>query len=189
MAQTQNFRSAFNGFNREDVVEYIEYLNNHYAAQLRELQTELQNAQNALAEQRPASPMPDEDTAARLAAAEEKCAALERELAEARACIVRLQAEGTAAKSQTDEELAAYRRAERMERLTRERAVLVTSQLNAAIAQALAKLGEAAGLVSGAAERTSAQIRELQMAVNASKAVLRDASAAVEAIEPTEVKE
>ena len=40
----QNFRSAFYGFNREDVVRYIEFLNNQHAAQLQQLQNQLQAA-------------------------------------------------------------------------------------------------------------------------------------------------
>ena len=34
MAELQTFRSAFNGFNREDVVRYIEYLNTRHNDQL-----------------------------------------------------------------------------------------------------------------------------------------------------------
>ena len=45
MAGIQNFRSALNGFNRQDVVHYIEYLNNQHNAQLEQLNTQLQNAQ------------------------------------------------------------------------------------------------------------------------------------------------
>ena len=41
MAQQQTFRSAFNGFNREDVVRYIEYLNAQHAAEINRLQSEL----------------------------------------------------------------------------------------------------------------------------------------------------
>ena len=44
MAAAQRFRSAFNGFNREDVVRYIEYLNNSYTSQIQQLNTQLQNA-------------------------------------------------------------------------------------------------------------------------------------------------
>ena len=33
MAAPQNFRSAFNGFNREDVVHYLEYLNSKHQNQ------------------------------------------------------------------------------------------------------------------------------------------------------------
>ena len=37
MATPQSFRSAFNGFNREDVVHYLEYLNAKHASQLDQL--------------------------------------------------------------------------------------------------------------------------------------------------------
>ena len=42
MANSQNFRSAFNGFNREDVVKYIEYLNGKHSADLNQLNAELE---------------------------------------------------------------------------------------------------------------------------------------------------
>jgi len=42
MAAHQNFRSAFNGFNREDVVRYIEYLNTTHAAEIAQLNSELE---------------------------------------------------------------------------------------------------------------------------------------------------
>ena len=37
MPINQPFRTAFRGFDREDVVRYIEYLNNHYTKQLEDL--------------------------------------------------------------------------------------------------------------------------------------------------------
>ena len=42
MASFQNFRSAFNGFNREDVVRYLEMINNKHNAQVNQLNTEIQ---------------------------------------------------------------------------------------------------------------------------------------------------
>ena len=47
MAQ-QTFRSAFNGFNREDVVHYIEFINNKHASQVGQLKTEIQALQAEL---------------------------------------------------------------------------------------------------------------------------------------------
>ena len=41
MDAPQNFRNAINGFNKEDVVHYLEYLNAKYAAQINQLDTEL----------------------------------------------------------------------------------------------------------------------------------------------------
>ena len=40
MPAPQNFRSAFNGFNREDVVRYLEYINAKHAAQVSQLTSE-----------------------------------------------------------------------------------------------------------------------------------------------------
>ena len=40
MAAAQNFRSAFNGFNREDVVHYLEYLNAKHTNQINQLTAE-----------------------------------------------------------------------------------------------------------------------------------------------------
>ena len=40
MAQLQNFRTAFNGFNREDVVHYLEYLNTRHQNQINQLTAE-----------------------------------------------------------------------------------------------------------------------------------------------------
>ena len=42
MASAHNFRSAFNGFHREDVVHYIEYLNSKHANQVNQLESEKQ---------------------------------------------------------------------------------------------------------------------------------------------------
>ena len=46
MATVHNFRPALNGFNREDVVHYIEFINNRNKTQLDQMQTQLRTAQN-----------------------------------------------------------------------------------------------------------------------------------------------
>jgi FKBP-type peptidyl-prolyl cis-trans isomerase (trigger factor) len=43
MANSQNFRSAFNGFNREDVVHYLEYLNSKHNNLVNQLSEEAEN--------------------------------------------------------------------------------------------------------------------------------------------------
>ena len=42
MAETHRFRSALGGFNREDVVHYIEYLNNKHTDQVNQLTSEVE---------------------------------------------------------------------------------------------------------------------------------------------------
>ncbi len=112
MAASHTFRTAMRGFNREDVVRYIEYMNNQHNAQLEQLRA--QQADPALQ--------------ARLEAAEARCAQLEAQLAAA--------GEKPAA---TSDELEAYRRAERTEREARERAQTVCTQAQALLDEATLK--------------------------------------------------
>ena len=51
MAEQKSFRSAFNGFNREDVVHYIEYLTAKHKAQVNQLTSEAAFLKSKLAEQ------------------------------------------------------------------------------------------------------------------------------------------
>ena len=48
MPAPQNFRSAFNGFNREDVVHYIEYLNSKHTGAVNQLKSENQTLADEL---------------------------------------------------------------------------------------------------------------------------------------------
>lgn len=183
MADIQNFRSAFNGFNREDVVQYIEYINNRYNAQLNQLRNELQAAQNVPS----GNPGQEEVLRQQLAEAQAKCSALEQELSETKCRLEQALAQRNTANTQAEEELAAYRRAERVERLAQERAAQMSAQVKDVIAEAAAKIDEAAALVENEAKRTSAQIVELQEALTAGKAVLQNASEAVSAVQSAEV--
>ena len=45
---TKHFRSAFHGFNRQDVVNYIEFMNQKHNSQIEQLNTQLQNAREEL---------------------------------------------------------------------------------------------------------------------------------------------
>lgn len=49
MAIVKNFRSALNGFNREDVVHYIEYLNAKHNSELQQLSAEMDLLRNSAA--------------------------------------------------------------------------------------------------------------------------------------------
>ena len=48
MAVVKTFRTALNGFNRQDVVKYIEYMNNRHNSQLQQLNNQLAAAQAKL---------------------------------------------------------------------------------------------------------------------------------------------
>ena len=166
MAGIQNFRSALGGFNREDVVSYIEYLNNQHNAQIAQLNTQLLNAQEALARAQ-AVPRNDE-LEAQLEAALARCAELEAQLAA-----------GTAAPTQPDTELEAYRRAERVERMAQERASQIYAKANAVLADATVKVESAAEGMKAVADQAAAQLQ-------AAEQQLQDAVSAMYAIRPEE---
>ena len=173
MAAPQKFRSALNGFNREDVVRFIEYTNSRHEAEVSRLKEELESLRAELENRQPAEDL-------RLEELEQKCAELEQENAELR------EQAAMAEKNQTptDEELAAYRRAERAERVAKSRVSQMYIRANAALADTAANLDEAAAELGKAASVAMDQIRVLQGAVSNSKQVLSDAAVVLGSIRP-----
>ena len=167
MAHFQNFRTALGGFNREDVVRYIEYMNNQHRSQIEQLNTQLQLAKAELAKNGNAA-----ELAAKLEAAEARCAQLEAELVSAG------QPQGT--------ELEAYRRAERTERIARERAAQIYAQANGVLADATQKVDTAATQIGDIADQINTQLQSYQASINSGKALLQEAAAAMTAIRPEE---
>ena len=190
-----NFRSAFNGFNRDDVVHYIEYLNTKHAADLNQLNSELDYLRTK--QEPPSLPEPsDDDTvaqqAARIRELFDRCTALEQELDAIKEEKAQLSAQLENAQQQAatqthlDEELETYRRAERTERYARERAEYLYRQANGALADATIKVDDAANHVSQITDRVISQLTELQDAIADSKQAMRDAAATMYTIRPTE---
>lgn len=209
MSENLNFRSAFNGFHREDVVHYIEYLNAKHTAEVNQLNTQLEQlkAQNAvpadvaeLQDQLAAAQEINDQLQAQIAELEERCGAasdaeIEAETAEAASeqsledrCkeLERQLQEAQAASSQFHftQELEAYRRAERAEREAKERAEIVYRQANGALADATVKVDEAFSQIGELADRVSEQLSQLQEAVTVSRQALADASASLYTIAP-----
>lgn len=94
MTEQQNFRTSFNGFNREDVVAYLEEINAKHATEVSQLNSDMQYLQDkltqyeALAEETmgddaPALEQRVEDQASALVEQSDRIAELERQLAEA----------------------------------------------------------------------------------------------------------
>lgn len=184
MPAPQSFRSAFNGFNREDVVHYLEYLNSKHTAQVNQLTSEADFLRTKL-ESRSDTPEQAETIAAlteerdalleQVAQLTQRCAELEAQASEP--------AEEAPAFSAA-EELEAYRRAERTERMARERAELVYHQINGVLAEVTAKVDGTAAEISAMTDQVMAQLGQLQVAVSGSKQALKDAAATMYAIRP-----
>ena len=164
MADIQNFRTAFRGFNRQDVVQHIEIINSRHSAQIAQLNTQLKTAREELA-QFTATPTQD--------------SALQEQLDAANARIAELEAQLAAAPVKTNEELEAYRRAERAERLAKERAEQLTAQINGVLAEATTRMEAVSEDLTEAVDNLSAKLA-------ASKQELKGAVDALYAIRPQE---
>ena len=200
MSAQMNFRSAFNGFNREDVVHYIEYLNTKHTAEINRMNSELDYLRGQQTQAAPADTAELDETiaqqAARIRELFDRCKELEAELTavrEEKEALAQQAAPAPAAeptvpqgsyKSRMEEELEAYRRAERTERYARERAQQLYHQVNGALADATAKVDDTARHVGQMTDKVVAQLAELQDAVTESKQALRDAAATMYTIRP-----
>ena len=233
MAVQVNFRTAFNGFNREDVVRYIEYINAKHLTEVNQLNSELEFLRSKVAalQAEAISPTPQESMppveeftapepvtlqtesqepnaevaqlAGRVRELFDQCRQLEQErdsaLAERDEALAQnsqLAADLEAARNQhvimqsrTEEELEAYRRAERTERLARVRAEQMYRQANGALADATTKVDDTATLIGQLSDQVIRHLSELQNAVTDSKEALRDAAATMYTIRPTTEEE
>ena len=85
-------------------------------------------------------------------------------------------------KNIAEEELAAYRRAEQVEREAKERTQQMYRQATATLADANVKVADSALLLDTMSEKLTVQLRELQQAVSGSRTILQDAANAIAAI-------
>lgn len=180
MAAPQKFRSALSGFNREDVVRYIEYSNTKHETEVNRLREELESLRRTLDARESADPE-------ELAALKQQCASLEQENADLKEQLAaaQSQAEAVAAKQvSAEEELAAYRRAERAERIARTRVSQMYDRANGVLADAATDLDGAALQVEKLAQEVADRFRCLQDAVADSKQVLAGAAASLGSIRP-----
>ena len=192
-----NFRSSLHGFNRQDVASYLEYLNNRHAAQVNQLNTDLE----ALRRQA-AAPVEDPQRAA----LEARCRELEQQLETARkerdeALAQREAAEQKLASAQRDREeallrssgekldanreLEAYRRAERTERVARERAEQVYSETGTVLTQASNRIEAALRQMTGISQQVTGQLDTLQTAIASSRLALQDAAQTIDKLKPS----
>ena len=189
METQQNFRTAFNGFNREDVVHYIEHLNAKHAAQINTLTAELEYLQA----QTPVQPLcitnPTEDSsvveqqAARIRELFDRCKELEAEVAALRSGAI------VPPVSNPAQELEAYRRAERAERLARERAENIHNQINGVLADASARVEETSAHIDTVSQQVMDNLEELRCAVLCSKKVLKEAASSMGSLRPEQKEE
>lgn len=193
MSAPQNFRSAFNGFNREDVVRYLEYINNKHTAQVNQL-TEENAALRAQLEQQESvedGPLTEalhqqcQELMEQLSQAQERCAQLEQELSSKQESPEEVP-EAPVLSPSAAEELEAYRRAERIEREARERSELVYFQANNVLTEATAKVDGISAEITDMADQVMSQLTQLQVSISSSKQALQDAASIMSTIRPNQ---
>ena len=181
MAESQNFRTALNGFNREDVVGYIEYLNAKHTAEINQIRAEL-DALRA----RPSVPVQFGSSDRELAAAQSTIDHLRSQLTELQLRYDALENEKVPTiQYSTSQELEVYRRAERIERVAKERAEQVYHQVNGALADATIKVDSAFAQLGDLTAQLSSQLAQLEEAVTGSREALAEATEVLYNIRPT----
>ena len=191
MPSSQDFRSAFNGFNREDVVHYLEYLNAKHTSQINQLTAENESLRAKLDT---LSEAENRQQLVVVASLEEKCATLTRQLEEAQSRCAELEQRFAAVQEEPEQapslspsvsdELEAYRRAERIEREAKERAELVYFQANSVLTEAAAKVDGISFDITDMADKVMSQLTQLQMAVSSSKQAMQDVASIIGTIRP-----
>lgn len=212
MDQPLNFRSAFNGFNREDVIKYLEYLNSKHAGTYNQLTGEMQllrqKLENVSSEevaelQEQCSALEDKLAAAQAelevkAQLEEKCRDLEQEnerlqeqLLKVTADLEKTEQERAEAAQKAQEleakasqELEAYRRAERAERIARERADQIYRMTDGTLSAATAQVDAAAKQMDSVAESMLEQMNVLMAAVSGSRQAMNEAAQSLYKLRP-----
>ena len=184
MSAPQKFRSAFNGFNRDDVVHYLEYLNSKHTAQVNQLTSEadfLRSKLDAL--------QSDPELSETIAVLEQERDELRAQLEELQAKYDALeQAQAPAAAAAPvygpNEELEVYRRAERTERMARERADLIYKQANGVLSEAAVRVNDVAAQINPLADQAMQQLQALQETISASKQSLQEAAVIISTLRP-----
>ena len=195
MALSFNFRSSIGGFHREDVVQYIEYMNSKHTTEVNQLLSEMEALRSKLAQYESAPDLREdvsrlqsqlEEANARADRAEQEKAQAQAACQDALAQVQKLeqtQAEEVS-KQLAAMELEAYRRAETVERNAKLRAEQLYRQATGTLAQATTQVDTAAGNLRQIADQVTGQLSQLQIAVESSKIAMQDAATMLYSISP-----
>lgn len=213
MTEPQNFRSAFNGFHREDVVNHIAYMTTRHemlvgqlrseadalrteSAELRETLAAKEAEQNRVPELEETLARRDEEifslreelAAMKEAAAEQarQMAALQEELEEAKEAAAKPAAIEKSANHW--DELRAYRRAETAERRAREHVNDLYDQATAALRSAGAALGDTNTSFEELAEKFRADLVAFMDALQSGSTALSSAAETLDGLRPEEIE-
>ena len=186
MSCSENFRTAMRGFNRTDVVQFIQNLTAQHEKELRALQEEndrltgtLETAQADLN----AAILEKSTLEEQLRTLREQSDAPEASSVDLDAPTAPPEAQAAPSAKLNELELAAYRRAELAERLARERAASADEQLQALFAQMQDKLKLAAGDFDTVLDAFQSDFERLRQLIQSAQYALSDSGSGVKAVE------
>ena len=213
MTEPQTFRSAFNGFHREDVVNHIAYMTTKHEAQVKELREENDALQTELSDLRsrmdqdaadrdriPELEQTITDRDAELGALKEELEAANQLLNEQAAQLGAMreeleEAREAAAKPAAIEksanhwdELRAYRRAETAERQAKERVNDLYDSATTALRSAGSTLGGANAAFEELAEKFRADLVALMETIDTGRTALGSAADTLDSLRPEETE-
>lgn len=176
-----NFRSALHGFNREDVVRYLETSNARHEAKVNQLRGELQAARQELDQLRETSA--NKDVAETLARLEQENEALRAEVASLQAALPAPAEEPTPVPADYRKmELDAYRRAERAERAAQQRVSKLYDEALGVLADSTAQVESASTNLEELTVQAVAAVESLRHGLEESRSALQSASAKLYAV-------
>ena len=213
MTEPQTFRSAFNGFHREDVVNHIAYMTTKHEAQVKELREENDALQTELSQLRGQM---DQDAADRsripeleqtIADRDAALASLREELETANQLMNEQAAQMAALREELEEakeaaakpaaieksanhwdELRAYRRAETAERQAKERVNDLYDSATGALRTAGSTLGSANASFEELAEKFRADLVALMETIDTGRTALGAAADTLDTLRPEETE-
>lgn len=194
MAAPQNFRSAFNGFHREDVVNYIAYMTNQNETKVNQLNTQIAQLQQEVETLRQQSD-DQQDTQQQMQELRQELEQTKQQLAQRDEQIRRMEEEQKAQKqtapeppkpdmTRVTEELNAYRRAESVERRAREQVNQMFDQASGVLADTSVTLEEAADAIGTLEEQILQSLAQLQDTIARSKNDLANSAVTIASIRP-----
>lgn len=191
MTYTDNFRTAMRGFNRTDVVQFIQRLTAEHEKELRSLREENERLTNALdaaqtdldAAVAEKVVLEDQLLALREQPETEDAPAAEVASGSLDAPIAPAESISAPVGANINElELAAYRRAEMAERLARERAAAADEQMKALFEQAREKLDLATGDFGTVLDAFQTSFDQLRQVIRSAQGVLTESGAGMKAV-------
>lgn len=178
----RNFRAALNGFNRSDVVAYIEECAINHEKALRQLRDEntrlradLEKLQAQQAQEHAAA-----EAAAEARAEEEAAVEVQEPEVQPEPEVVPI----AQPSSNSAEELAAYRRAEAVERAARKRAAALCRQVNEIMDSTSKQVDASRGDVDTVMSDLNICLRQLNDAFAQLRMIFDDAAQSLAAVEP-----